>query len=40
MKNKEHAPKVFLLGDSIIDNGPYVGSMPTVTDEVRKRWPG
>ena len=34
MKNNEHAPKVFLLGDSIIDNGPYVGNMPTVTDEV------
>ena len=40
MKNNEHAPKVFLLGDSIIDNGPYVGTMPTVTDEVRMRWPG
>jgi hypothetical protein len=40
MKNNEHAPKVFLLGDSIIDNGRYVGNMPTVTDEVRKRWAG
>jgi len=39
MKNNEHAPKVFLLGDSIIDNGPYVGNMPTVTDEVEKLWP-
>ena len=39
MKNNEHAPKVFLLGDSIIDNGPYVGTMPAVTDEVKKRWP-
>ena len=39
MKNNEHAPKVFLLGDSIIDNGPYVGNMPTVKDEVEKLWP-
>ena len=39
MKNIEHAPKVFLLGDSIIHNEWYVDGHPSVTDEVRKRWP-
>ncbi len=39
MKNNEHAPKVFLLGDSIIHNEWYVDGQPSVTAEVQKRWP-
>lgn len=35
----DSAPRLFLLGDSIIDNAPYVGSAQTVTDCVNALWP-
>jgi hypothetical protein len=33
------APRLFLLGDSIIHNEWYVDGHPSVTDEVQKLWP-
>ena len=39
MTAHNHAPKLFLFGDSIIDNARYVGGRPTVTDEAKKLWP-
>lgn len=39
MTAHNHAPRLFLLGDSIIHNEWYVEGHPSVTDEVQKLWP-